>query len=67
MVWDHVSLNIDIVWQDALWRSTAVFIEEEGAEPIVLQKAGRVPLPGDSGPDEALIAVLRALVASTAQ
>jgi hypothetical protein len=60
-MWTHVSLNLDIVWEDVLWRALAIWQEDEHSEPVVLEKGGRVPLPADGGPDEALYAAVRAL------
>lgn len=53
-MWTNVSLNCTIVWDDALWRMSAVWQEGPEDEPVLLQKEGRVSLGGDTSPRNAL-------------
>jgi len=50
----HISLNVEIVWDDALWRLLAIWQEDDAAEPVVLEKAGRVALGTDRSPEVAV-------------
>jgi len=47
----HVSLNLELVWDDILWRLVAVWQEDDAAEPVVLEKAGRVAAGTDRSPE----------------
>lgn len=60
-MWTHVSLNVDIVWEEVLYRCVAIWQEQPGLEPVCLEKSGRTALPPGGGPDEALAAAARAL------
>jgi hypothetical protein len=53
-MWTNVSLNLTIVWDDALWRMTAIWQEDSETEPVMLEKSGRVSLSGDTSPRHAL-------------
>lgn len=60
-MWTHVSLNCEIVWDDALYRVLAIWQESAEVEPVVLERSGRVPLGGDATPRGALKAAVAAL------
>jgi hypothetical protein len=60
-MWTHVSLNAHIVWDDALWTLTALWVDDPESEPIALERSGRVPLGGDDGPQHVITQVLAAL------
>lgn len=62
-MWVSVSLQAVIVWEEVEWRATAVWQDTPDGEHVVMEKRGRVPLPPDGGPDEALVAAAAALVA----
>ena len=47
----HISLNVEVVWDDALWRLLAIWQEDDSADPVVLEKAGRVALGTDRSPE----------------
>lgn len=53
-MWTNVSLNCTIVWDDCLWRMTAIWQEGPEDEPVMLEKSGRVPLGSDTSPRNAL-------------
>lgn len=53
-MWTHVSLNVEIVWDDALWRAVSIWQDDDVSEPIVMEKSGRVPLGADTTPENAL-------------
>lgn len=60
-MWQNISLNVTQVWDEALWRATAVWQDDEDSEPIVLQRTGRVSLNGDDSPELVLQAAVRDL------
>lgn len=60
-MWTHVTLSVQIVWQDAIWSAAACWQDGPQDERIWLHKSGRVPLGTDTGPDAALLAAARAL------
>lgn len=63
-MWTHVTLSVQIVWQEAIWSCSACWQESATAERIWLHKSGRVDLGADTGPDAALLAAARALQGS---
>lgn len=65
-MWTHLSLNVSIVWDDALWRTVALWQETPEEEPVVLEKSGRVSIEGAVGPDE-IIARVASAIAGSAQ
>lgn len=65
-MWTHISLNVQIVWDDALWRQVAVWQEDDGAEPVVIERSGRVPLGSDRSPGATLLACARSAVRAEA-
>jgi len=64
-MWTNVSLNCTIVWDDCLWRMTAIWQETAEDEPIMLERSGRVPLGGDTSPRYALERAVAGMWAST--
>jgi hypothetical protein len=60
-MWTHVSLNCERVWDDVLWRVVAIWQEDDGADPVVMEKSGRGPLGALDGPDAILGAAVAAL------
>lgn len=60
-MWHHASITANIVWDDVLWHAVAVWVDEGTQERISLERSGRVPLPPDGGPVEALAAVTAAM------
>jgi hypothetical protein len=60
-MWTNVALNLTIVWDDALWRMTAIWQESAEDEPVMLEKSGRVSLSGDTSPRNALKRAVAAL------
>ena len=64
-MWTHVSLNAHIVWEEVLWEARLIWQDGPDAEPIVLEKSGRVPLPADGGPEQAIAAAAAGLLRAT--
>lgn len=60
-MWISVHLECHVVWDDVLWRCTAIWQDEDGSEPVVLEKHGRCPSDPDGGPDAVLAAAASAL------
>jgi hypothetical protein len=60
-MWTHISLNLEIVWEDALYRVVAIWNEDGEGEPIVIERGGRVPLSDDRSPEGMLWAAACAL------
>lgn len=65
-MWTHASLNIDIVWEEVLWRAVLTWQDGLEADPIVLEKSGRVPLPSDGSAAAALKAAADACLVDPA-
>jgi hypothetical protein len=59
-MWTHISLNVDIVWEDVLWREVAIWQDDDAGEPVALEKGGRVPLGADRTPEGALAVAIAA-------
>lgn len=55
------TLRCQVVWDDVLWRVVAVWTDDQGSEPVVLEKSGRAPLDGAEGPDDVMAAAIRAM------
>lgn len=66
-MWTHVSLQAHIVWEDVLWQAILIWEEDDPESRVTLEKSGRVPLPADGGPEDALSAAVAACRASVAQ
>lgn len=60
-MWTHISLNVHVVWDDALWSVTALYQDDQESEPIALSKSGRASLEGVEDPDGILAVAVRAL------
>lgn len=58
-MWTHISLNVQQVWDDGLWRIVAVWQENDTAEPVALERTGRVALTADRTPAGILLAAAR--------
>jgi hypothetical protein len=58
-MWTHISLNAQQVWEDGLWRIVAVWQENDGAEPVAIERSGRVALGTDRTPAGILLAAAR--------
>jgi hypothetical protein len=65
-MWTHVSLNLTLVWEEVLYTALAIWQDDLEADQVVMRKSGRVALPADGGPDEALAAVVADLAAAKA-
>lgn len=65
-MWTHVSLNAEIVWDDVLWRAVALWQDDDAAEPVVMEKSGRVPVGADATPEAALYRAALAMQSATA-
>lgn len=58
-MWDHITVNIHIVWDVALWRVRAAWLEDLESEPVWLESEGQLPVNGD-GPATLLRRVIDA-------
>lgn len=61
-MWTHVSINVTPVWEDALYRLVALWVDDDGSEPVVIEKGGRVALGPDDSPEGILRSVAGALL-----
>jgi hypothetical protein len=66
-MWTHLSLNVEVVWDDVLYRLIAIWQDHDAAEPVVLEKGGRAPLGDDRSPEGAMRAALAASAAELGQ
>lgn len=62
-MWTQVSLSLHHVWDDALWRATCIWEEDETTEPVVLNLYGRAPVGGLESPTAMLERALQAMQA----
>lgn len=60
-MWTQIHLEVQLVWDDALWSVIATYRENGEGERILLEKRGRCSWDADGGPDSALLAVVQAL------
>jgi len=65
-MWTHLSLNVEVVWDDALYRLLAIWQDDDASEPVVIEKGGRVPLGSDDSPEGICATVARAVEAERA-
>lgn len=63
----HAQLTIDIVWDDVLWRAIAWYLDDEGGEPVLVEKSGRLPGAMDMTIGQALAAAGAACAADRAE
>lgn len=59
-MWTTVTLSTHQVWEDCLWRVTAIWTDDDVSAPVVLQREGRAALGADDGPEDLLAAALSA-------
>lgn len=60
-MWTQASLSLHHVWDDVLWRATAIWQDDDVTEPVVLNLSGRAPVGGLESPYALLAAALLAL------
>lgn len=60
-MWTQVSLSLHHVWDDVLWRATAIWQEDDQVEPVTLSLSGRAAAGGLESPASLLAAALDAL------
>lgn len=66
-MWSHISLNAEVVWDDALWRFIAIWQDDDVSDAVTLEKSGRVPLRGDRHPEEILYLCAQAALDASRQ
>lgn len=66
-MWTHVSVIITPVWEDALYRLVATWVDDDASKPVTIERGGRVPLAADDSPEAILRAVSGALLVERAQ
>jgi hypothetical protein len=60
-MWTSASVTCTIVWDEVLWHAAATWLDDDGSQPVTMVKSGRASLGDGDGPDEALLAAVRAL------
>ena len=60
-MWTQVSLSLHHVWEDVLWRATAIWDDGAGTDPVVLSLAGRASASANDSPAGLLESALAAL------
>jgi len=60
-MWTSISLNCHQVWDQVMWSATAIWVQDDVSEPIVLTKSGVVPVGDNEQPATLLKAAVAAL------
>ena len=62
-MWTNISLNTHLVWETVLWTVTAVWLEDEDAEPVAIQQTGTAALRDSDDPEAILTVALGSFLA----